>query len=191
MIARLRVLRKLQCAPNAGLWLTARPGTGGGPDFAAEEWQALLRFRVGADISLTNTCAGCHSAMDSLGDHAACCSATGLYKRHNRVRNCLLLLGREAGWNPELEVTGWNPEVEVSLPAPDPGGGRAHPRPADVLFRTAESRPLAVDVTVVHPLRPSKKIAVADDCAAASEAETAKVAGSTARAGGLYRLAWR
>ena len=187
VIARLRVLRKLQCAPNAGLWLTARPGTGGGPDFAAEEWQALLRFRVGADISLTNTCAGCHSAMDSLGDHAACCSATGLYKRHNRVRDCLLLLGREAGWNPELEVTGWNPEVEVSLPAPDPGGGRAHPRPADVLFRTAESRPLAVDVTVVHPLRPSKKIAVADDCAAASEAETAKVASEVAE---CHRAGW-
>ena len=44
VIARLRTLRKLHCAPNAGLWLTARPGIGGGPVFAADEWQAILRF---------------------------------------------------------------------------------------------------------------------------------------------------
>ena len=149
-----------------------RPGLGGAADFAAEEWQALLRFRVGSPISPATTCAGCQTPMDSSGDHAVCCSATGLYKRHNRVRYCLLSLGREAGWNPE---------VEVSLPAPDPGGGIIRPRPADVLFRTAESRPLAVDVTVVHPLRPSKNIAVEDNLTAAADAESAKKVAQAAR----------
>ena len=181
VIARLRALRDLQSAPGAGLWLTARPGMGGRggcPEFSAEEWQSLLRFRVGAFIGQFATCAGCRSPMDSSGDHAVCCASTGLAKRHNRVRDCLLWLGREAGWNPELEV---------SLPAPDPGGqGTLRPRPADVLFRTAESRPLAVDVTVVHPLRPSNNIAAEDSCAA-TQAEAAKC---TAQAAMCQQAGW-
>ena len=113
VIARLRTLRKLHCAPNAGLRLTTHPGIGGGPVFAADEWQAILRFRVGAPISNLVTCAGCQSPMDSSGHHAVCCAATGLAKRHNRIRDCVLLLGHEAGWNPELEV---------SSPTSVPGG---------------------------------------------------------------------
>ena len=113
--------------------------------------------------------------MDSSGDHAVFCAATGLAKRHNRIRDCLLLLGRDAGWNPELEV---------SLTTSDPGGGTLHPRPVDVLFRTAESRPLAVDVTVVQPLRPCNNIVAVDNCAAAANAENAK---SVAQAPGCHR----
>ena len=108
--------------------------------------------------------------MDNVGDHVPCCALTGLAKRHNRLRYTLLVLGRKAGWNPELEVC---------LPAPDPGGGTARPRPADVLFRTAESKPLAVDVTVVHPLRPSRNIAAAANVTAATQAESAKCTSQT------------
>ena len=141
-----------------------------GPEFAAEEWQLLLIFRVIAPVGQYLTCAGCHTAIDDAGEHAVCCAATGLAKRHNRVRRTLLHLGREAGWNPELEV---------SLPAPDPPGGSVRPIPADVVFRTAESKPLAIDVTVVHPLRPSRNIAAGDNTTAAAQAELAKSANQT------------
>lgn len=97
--------------------------------------------------------------MDSMGDHSLSCPASGMYRRHNRIRDTLYLLGKEAGWGPELEVV-----------AP-----LSNNRPADVLFRSAFSAPLACDVTVSHPLRISASSAVREEPnVAAQEAETAK-----------------
>ena len=97
--------------------------------------------------------------MDPFGDHALCCPASGTYKRHNRLRDLLYLLGQQAGWAPDLEVT---------IPA-------STLRPADLLFRTGFPKPLACDVTVSHPLRHSAPSAVrGEPDLSAADAEGAK-----------------
>ena len=158
---RLQGLRAAQECAGAGLWLTATPGA---VHFAASEWQLLLRFRVGAACySPGANCAGCRQPMDPGGDHALSCASNGTYRRHNHLRDCLFSLSQLAGWCPELEQ---------SIP-----GTRC--RPADLLLRSAASRPLAVDVTVSHPLRSSAPSAVREGrSSAAGEAERTKVAQS-------------
>ena len=97
--------------------------------------------------------------MDPAGDHALSCASNGTYRRHNHLRDRLFSLTQLAGWSPELEQT---------IP-----GSRC--RPADLLLRSASSRPLAVDVTVSHPLRSSAPSAVREGrSSAAGEAERAK-----------------
>ena len=92
--------------------------------------------------------------MDSLGDHALTCASAGLYRCHNRVRDTLFHLAQKAGWAPELEV---------SLPAlPE--------RPADILCRATFGKPLAIDVSITHPLRLSSNTATRGEVAAAAEA---------------------
>ena len=128
--------------------------------FSAPEWQTLLRHRTGVPLSHgpTPICSACSSPMDFFGDHSLCCASAGLYRRHNRVRDTLFSLGQDAGWRPLLE------------PATTSGS-----RPADVLFHSSDSKPLAVDVTIVHPLRLSGPQATRDVATAtASDAESAK-----------------
>ena len=101
--------------------------------------------------------------MDPAGDHALSCPSNGTYRRHNHLRDRLFGLSQLAGWAPELEVS--------------IRGGRN--RPADLLLRSVAARPLAIDVTVSHPLRSSASSAVRDGrSSAAGEGERAKVAQS-------------
>ena len=155
---RLQGLRSAQESAGAGLWLTATPGLS---TFAASEWQLLLRFRVGSLCYAQGAiCAGCRKPMDAAGDHALSCPSNGTYRRHNHLRDRLFGLGQLAGWAPELEQ---------AIPG-------SRDRPADLLFRAAGPRPLATDVTVSHPLRPSASTAVREGrSSAAAEAERAKV----------------
>jgi hypothetical protein len=157
---RLQGLRRAQESPGAGLWLTALPDHQ--TRFSASEWQLLLRFRVGVPCFVpASRCAGCGGALDVAGDHALCCSHNGVYRRHNHVRDRLFAL---------TEAANWRPEVEVALP-----GSRL--RPADVLLRGCDPRPLAIDVTISHPLRFSASSAVRGGRAsAAEEAEIRKIA---------------
>ena len=155
---RLRSLRRLQCAPDGGLWLTALPAAS--PDrISAPEFQALLQVRTGARLWADGTpCKGCGTLMDGWGDHAQSCASCGMYKRHNRQRNNLWSLGEKAGWDPELEKT-----IPGSTDRPD------------VVFKTLNSRPLAIDVTIVHPLRPSSQPAARGESpVSATVAEKAK-----------------
>ena len=160
---RLQGLRAAQECTGAGLWLTATPGSS---QFAASEWQSLLRFRVGAFCyAQGSVCAGCRKPMDSAGDHALSCPSNGTYRRHNHLRDRLFGLTQLAGWAPELEQT-------------IPG---SRDRPADVLLRAVGPRPLAVDLTVSHPLRSSASSAVREGrSSAASEVERAKIVQSKA-----------
>jgi hypothetical protein len=155
---RLQGLRSAQESAGAGLWLTATPGAS---SFAASEWQLLLRFRVGAFCyPQGSVCAGCRKAMDSAGDHALSCPSNGTYRRHNHLRDRLFGLS---------QLAGWAPDVGQAIPG-------SRDRPADLLLRGAGSRPLAVDVTVSHPLRSSASSAVREGrSSAAAEAERAKV----------------
>ena len=161
VIASLRLLRTANSAPGAGLWLTALPNAR--TPFTASEWQCLLRFRVGAPcFAPAEPCSGCGITMDPSGDHALCCAHNGLYRRHNHVRGALYQLAKSANWSPVLEA---------ALP------NSSH-RPADILLRSAEARPLAIDVTIVHPLRPSDSLAVRvqRSTSAAADAEVQKSA---------------
>ena len=159
---RLRGLRSAQRCAGAGLWMTAVPGAG--PAFSSAEWQLLLRFRCGAPCFVAPArCSGCSSAMDQMGDHALSCASNGLYRRHNHLRAALFDLSKACGWGPELEV---------ALP-------NSTCRPADILLRSGGPRPVAVDITVSHPLRPSASPAVrAGTVSAAAEAEARKITAS-------------
>ena len=160
---RLQGLRSAQESAGAGLWLIATPGSS---SFAASEWQLLLRFRVGAFCyQQGSVCAGCRKPMDPAGDHALSCPSNGTYRRHNHLRDRLFGLSQLAGWAPALEQ---------AIPG-------SRDRPADLLLRTAGPRPMAVDVTVSHPLRSSASSAVREGrSSAAAEAERAKVVQSKA-----------
>jgi hypothetical protein len=152
---RLSNLRRLQEAPNAGLWMLSTPEKDQGSNFSPIEWQALLCFRTGVPLrSTSGHCARCGAALDVHGDHALACTASGLYRRHNRVRDAIFELSRTAGWAPESEVM---------LPG-------CMSRPADVLLRAAETSPVALDVTVSHPLRLSSSIAVRGNVTSSAEA---------------------
>ena len=97
--------------------------------------------------------------MDAMGDHSLTCPTAGLYRRHNRVRDAIFLLAKEAGWAPELEV---------SLPS-------LTERPADILCRATFGKPLALDVSISHPLRLCATLATRGEVAATAEAvETRK-----------------
>jgi hypothetical protein len=161
---RLRCLRNLHLAPHAGSWLTALPSVG--PDrLSAPEFQLLLRFRTGANLyDPGGTCKCCNSPMDPTGDHALCCSAAGVYRRHNHVRNFLYSISQEVGWSPSLEEM---------LPG-------TQTRPADVLLSSLDASPTAVDVTIVHPLRPSGQTIAgsAHPGNAAAQAEATKTTAS-------------
>jgi hypothetical protein len=100
-----------------------------------------------------------------MGDHALSCASNGLYRRHNHLRSALFDLSKTCGWGPELEV---------ALP-------NCTSRPADILLRSMGPRPVAVDVTVSHPLRSSAPAAVrAGTVSAAAEAEARKTSASKA-----------
>ena len=140
-VERLSSLRKLQSAPGSGLWLLATPGA---IPFSPPEWQLLLRARLGMTLSSdVDRCAACHCPQDPFGDHALSCSSSGLYQRHNRLRDTLAHWRRKAGWSPLLEQ---------NLPNSSSG-------PADILFTSCSAKPVAVDVTVCHPLRPHSSLA--------------------------------
>ena len=110
--------------------------------------------------------------MDSLGDHFLGCPASGMSKRHNRIRDTFYQLGKQAGWAPELEV---------AIP-----GHRD--RPADILLRSGFPKPLALDVTITHPLRVSAPAAARG--AAAVSAEGAEHSKRFAQATPCHEVGW-
>ena len=170
---RLKCLRKLQSASSAGVWLTAPPHTPDSTSFGSLEWQLLLQFRTGIPLFPENsTCRACKLPMDSMGDHALSCPASGMYRRHNRLRDTLFCLTHRAGWHPELEVC---------LP-------NSQARPADLLIHSTSCAHLACDITISHPLRQSAPPAArCEPNVSASEAERAK---TTAQAGPCQAVGW-
>ena len=97
------------------------------------KWWLGLPVLSGAD---SPECPSCGEALDSFGDHLLCCRKGGFYQRHSAIVGLLWHLCRAQGLPVSLEVA-----VSDSL------------RPADLLISHWKgSAPLAVDVTVVHPL---------------------------------------
>ena len=93
-------------------------------------------------ISDKPLCAACGQEAATSGDHALACASSGLYRRHNLVRDHVAVLCRLAGWHSQLEV---------GLP-PEAG---SNSRPADVFLSNVGVKPVALDIGVSPPLRPS------------------------------------
>ena len=121
-------------------------------------------------------CEACQGVRDGLGDHAMSCASCGRYTRHNAVRDVLA---------DELKMAGFDVTIEQQVPhtqPPDkptgPGPSLRPLRPADILVRHFRSgQPLAIDTTVVHPLRTSSDATAQGMVVgqAASKAESAKM----------------
>jgi hypothetical protein len=112
-------------------------------------------------MDLPEYCSLCGAAQDGFGDHVLCCKATGVYGRHNAIRDTLADLLRECGCECRTEV-------------PLPGSSL---RPADVFTPAfpGESA-MAIDVSAVHLLPLSLNAsATVSAGAAAHKREIAKV----------------
>ena len=113
----------------------------------------------------------CRRQANPLGDHALCCGAAGLWRRHNNLRDVLLNA---------LPKAGLQASVEVSLPHSDA-------RPADLFIsQGCGPRPVAVDILVVHPLSSGFHHSEGSAGAAAAKREAEKIAhcGEACRAAG-------
>ena len=84
-------------------------------------------------------CTLCGESADSFGDHWLCCSSSLITKRHNALRDTLACFLRNNGFPCATEVTIGHKE-----------------RPADIALDGFDPRPLAIDLTISHPLKPSQ-----------------------------------
>ena len=124
-------------------------------------WQRLLNWRLRLPTTPAESCALCGRQADPLGDHALCCGAAGLWRRHNNLRDVLLNA---------LPKAGLQASVEVSLPHSDA-------RPADLFIsQGCGPRPVAVDISVVHPLSSGFHHSEGSAAAAAAKREAEKIA---------------
>ena len=122
----------------------------------------MLRYRLGVELPLPPTCLSCGRSQDPFGDHTLSCSRVNFVARHNTL--C-------AGLGRLLLDSGFAVQREVPLPLP-----QTQERPADLLVANfAESRPLALDISVVHPLQPSSSIAGASPGRLADERALTKI----------------
>ena len=110
-------------------------------------------------MSVSYNCAMCGQPADGIGDHALCCSASGLYKRHNVIRDLTASI---------LSQSGIPCSVEVSLHT-------SSDRPADIFIPSGcGARPAALDISVVHSLSGSRHHGAHDAGQAAAEQEKMK-----------------
>ena len=136
--------RKALQTPHSGAWLCSLPSALPFTSFEHCEYKVGLQWWLGLPLvppdSIGSTCLQCGACLDAWGDHAVTCSKNGIHLRHSSLQEWLLHTAREAG-------------ITCSHEAALADGSR----PADVLFHAWRGAgPLAVDVTVVHPLRPSE-----------------------------------
>ena len=155
-------LRSLQCGPNSAAWLLAPPSYDEDIQFSPAEWRALLLFRIGAPVGKDDRCHSCAANMPCNGDHSLACTSSGIYRRHNKVRDLVAEECRRAGWEAQLEVAVPLPtSLATTTPThspppdpPDPPPPTFRPRPADVFLpNQGGARPIALDITISHPLR--------------------------------------
>ena len=154
--------------------------------FSNKEWQALLAFRVGASSpSASQVCAGCgKSSLKDLPDHVLACHSCGIYHRHNLVRDVLATHCRSAGWHTQLEVA-LPSDLAATPDLPQPL------RPADIFVSNKGAHPLALDIGISHPLRPSappaQKAVAGESASAHEDAKFKKYTAPCKEAGWIYR----
>ena len=149
---------------RCGAFLTAIPLHGLGLSLTPVNFRIILRHHLGMKIANLDcnyycnfSCQVCGQALlDDYGTHAISCRhgrGTGLYRRHNLVRNVLFSVAKEAGLFPSLEPPNLIPDQNL--------------RPADVMLPGFHDhgRSLCVDVTivgVVSLIHPTTMQSVAD-----------------------------
>jgi len=151
------------------------PNKGFTTQIGTSPFQLLLRWWLGLPIvpgSQPVECPQCGASADVFGDHFICCSTVACFKRHNHVRDTLASLFREAGFTSVTEVMIGERE-----------------RPADVAVTGFDERPLAIDQTITHPLKPSEPRdpdTVKKHLLSREERKTSKYIAATARAGWVF-----
>jgi hypothetical protein len=168
----------LQGMPHSSAWLGLTTNKGMLDRMSGSEFQLCLRWWLGIPV-LPSTqpveCPQCGGVADIFGDHFLCCKKALITKRHHHLRDTLAGLLREGGFATQVEVT---------------IGDRQ--RPADVSVQGFESRPMAIDVTISHPLQPSEARDVDLVKRHLSEREERKMnkyVAATARAGWVFHPA--
>ena len=124
-------------------------------------WAGVEGERKGVTSGSGGPCSACGLPADPLGDHALCCSAAGIWRRHNAMRDVVNALSK----------AGLACYTETTLSTSDL-------RPADIYVSQGWSaRPLALDLSVVHPL-------------SASHHHSKALAGTAAEARGNEKIAF-
>ena len=94
------------------------------------------------------------ASREGFGDHALGCASCGRYARHNALREVLCEELRKAGFSVTVEERVPHTEPPDRPPGLQPAERCL--RPADILVQSFRAgKPLAIDVTVIHPLRTS------------------------------------
>jgi hypothetical protein len=135
--ARLRSL----CGKFASAWLLAVPSFSLGLKMTNDQFQCLLRLRLGLAVySCQRLCPLCRRApLDVLEHHSLACGSGGdRIMRHNIVRDCLFSMCQTAGLCPRKEER--HPDSSF--------------KPGDVFIPTwSLGRPAALDVSITSPLQ--------------------------------------
>ncbi len=153
---------RLQSMRHTTAWMQSVPNHGMGTAFGGGEYRTLLRWWLGKPILQGDggaPCPLCSTPMDVFGDHLVSCKSNDITRRHHALRCALqgVLMAAGVRTRSEVAIGGKERPCDLSLEGFDPLG------------------PLAVDLTVVHPLalsRPREPEAVLSILA---EAETQKV----------------
>lgn len=135
--------RKALQTSTAGAWLSSLPNATE-TEFEHCDYKVALQWWLGLPLippsETGNQCSQCGSCLDAWGDHAVTCRMNRLTERHTSLQDWLLSTARTSGLTCTRE-----------------GSLDDESRPADVLLHNWGGKgPLAVDLTCVHPLRPSE-----------------------------------
>jgi len=140
-----------QRTPHAMAWAAATPAASLGTLVPSSDFRCLLRFHLGMTLPApamdpevsspaTPCCPRCSVTMDVSGHHLVCCHKNGIVQRHGAVQEALYRLLSRAGFTVRKEQA--TPERS---------------RPGDVFVSRLDANgPAAVDITVRHPLAPSR-----------------------------------
>ena len=128
---------------NAGAWLNAVPNASLGLHLRPQEFRVSILYRLGIPLFMEEgPCPACSTLSDVYGDHAISCGSSGeRIARHNLLRDAVFHSAATAHLAPLREEKALLPQTDL--------------RPADVLVPHwgPGGRDLAIDVSVVNPLR--------------------------------------
>ena len=127
---------------NSGAWLNAVPSKALGLELSPATCRVVWRWWLGELLygacNESVVCPFCRGCADCYGDHILCCDKAEFTTRHEAVVSQLTHF---------LQAAGLSIQNNVGV------GGRE--RPADILVtRWTDNEPVAVDVTITHPLAP-------------------------------------
>ena len=128
---------------HAGSWLNVVPSVSLGLHMRPQEFRVSSLYRLGVPLFVEEgPCPACSAPSDVFGDHAISCGSSGeRIARHNLLRDAVHHTAVSASLAPLREE-------KALLPGTDC-------RPADVLVPHwgPSGKDLAVDVTIINPLR--------------------------------------